>query len=73
MHLRIVDSENLPSFKERRISAESQKIGGEFAEFLKSMRKKPAALEISKQVTFFVWNVMFDCNEGSLHVELYLN
>ncbi|KAK3793130.1 hypothetical protein RRG08_030213 [Elysia crispata] len=48
------NKENLPSFKERRISAESQKIGGEFAEFLKSMRKKPAALEISKQVRGFI-------------------
>ncbi|RUS77864.1 hypothetical protein EGW08_014377, partial [Elysia chlorotica] len=48
------NKENLPAFKERRISAESQKIGGEFAEFLKSMRKKPAALEISKQVRGFI-------------------
>ncbi|GFN99537.1 Rab5 GDP/GTP exchange factor-like [Plakobranchus ocellatus] len=48
------NKENLPVFKERRISAESQKIGGEFADFLKSMKRKPAALEISKQVRGFI-------------------
>uniref|UniRef100_A0A2C9KBR1 A20-type domain-containing protein n=1 Tax=Biomphalaria glabrata TaxID=6526 RepID=A0A2C9KBR1_BIOGL len=43
---------NQPLVKEpRRISAESQKIGTEFAEFLKSIKRKPAALEISKLVS----------------------
>lgn len=56
------NKENLPAFKERRISAESQKIGGEFAEFLKSMKKKPAALEISKQVRGFIERVQHNPN-----------
>ncbi|CAG5118089.1 unnamed protein product [Candidula unifasciata] len=38
----------------RRGSTESQKIGGEFAEFLKSLKKKSAAVEISKMVREFV-------------------
>ncbi|XP_046578913.1 rab5 GDP/GTP exchange factor-like [Haliotis rubra] len=37
----------------RRSSIESQKVGGEFAEFLKTLRK-PAALDISKQVRSFI-------------------
>lgn len=49
------NKENQPLVKEpRRISAESQKIGGEFAEFLKSMKRKPAAVEISKLVRGFI-------------------
>ncbi|KAK7088178.1 rab5 GDP/GTP exchange factor-like [Littorina saxatilis] len=37
----------------RRSSLESQKVGGEFAEFLKTLRKPPA-LEVSKVVRAFV-------------------
>lgn len=37
----------------RRSSLESQKVGGEFAEFLKTLRKAPA-LEVSKQVRGFI-------------------
>uniref|UniRef100_A0A0B7ACE7 Rab5 GDP/GTP exchange factor n=1 Tax=Arion vulgaris TaxID=1028688 RepID=A0A0B7ACE7_9EUPU len=52
------NKENLPVVKEPRpASAESQKIGGEFADFLKSMKRKPAALEISKLVRGFIERV----------------
>ena len=37
----------------RRSSLESQKVGGEFAEFLKTLRKAPA-LEVSKLVRGFI-------------------
>ncbi|KAK0045596.1 rab5 GDP/GTP exchange factor isoform X2 [Biomphalaria pfeifferi] len=52
------NKDNQPLVKEpRRISAESQKIGTEFAEFLKSIKRKPAALEISKLVRGFIERV----------------
>ncbi|CAG5136279.1 unnamed protein product [Candidula unifasciata] len=52
------NKENQPVVKEvRPISAESQKIGGEFADFLKSMKRKQAALEISKLVRGFIERV----------------
>ena len=37
----------------RRSSLESQKVGGEFADFLKTLRKPPA-LEVSKIVRGFI-------------------
>ena len=37
----------------RRTSLESQQAGGEFAEFLKTL-KKPTALDVSKQVRSFI-------------------
>ncbi|KAL8597191.1 hypothetical protein ACOMHN_022238 [Nucella lapillus] len=40
----------------RRSSLESQKVGGEFAEFLRSLRKPPA-MEVSKMVRGFVERV----------------
>ena len=42
--------------EQRRASLESQQVGGEFAEFLKTL-KKPAALDVSKQVKAFIEKV----------------
>ncbi|XP_012942891.1 rab5 GDP/GTP exchange factor isoform X2 [Aplysia californica] len=44
----------------RRASSESQKIGGEFAEFLRSLCRKPAAVEISKQVRGFIERIQYN-------------
>ena len=38
----------------RRSSAESQQIGGEFAEFLKSINKSEVTLDVSKQVRLII-------------------
>jgi len=50
-------SDTEPSAKKepvRRSSAESQQIGGEFAEFLKSMNKSDITLDVSKQVRLII-------------------
>lgn len=38
----------------RKVSAEIQQIGEEFADFLKSLRKPEAALDASKQLKYFI-------------------
>uniref|UniRef100_A0A0B7AAH5 VPS9 domain-containing protein n=1 Tax=Arion vulgaris TaxID=1028688 RepID=A0A0B7AAH5_9EUPU len=53
------NKESQPAVKATRSNTEErQKIVGEFAEFLKSMTRKPAALEISKVVREFVDSVL---------------
>ena len=58
--------QQVPLQKEtRRSSIESQKVGGEFAEFLKTLRK-PAALDISKQVRGFIERIQ---HTGDIPIE----
>ena len=52
-----VDSQKEGSSKKetRRTSIESQQVGGEFAEFLKTL-SKPSAIDVSKQVVIYINN-----------------
>jgi hypothetical protein len=43
-----------PERSVRKVSAEIQQIGEEFADFLKSLCKPEAALDASKQLRFFI-------------------
>jgi len=54
---RLTGSSTQPSSRKepvRRSSAESQQIGGEFAEFLKALNRNEVALDISKQVRMII-------------------
>ena len=57
-----VDSQKEGSSKKetRRTSIESQQVGGEFAEFLKTL-SKPSAIDISKQVMICINNLPVFC------------
>ena len=62
------DNQAPPVKKEaRRTSLESQKVGANFAEFLKTI-PKPAALDISKQVSLWFMNRVPKSHEVLLFV-----